>query len=108
MPVVDRALVAVVPAVVVVVLAWSSGGYFPRTWGAVLLVEAISLAAIALLATRAEIGRTELVIVGGLLLLAVWQLVSRAWALDPDATVLEAERTLLYAGAAASVPRGDP
>ena len=40
--------------------------------------------------------------VGALVGLAVWQLVSRAWAVAPDATILEAERTLLYAGAAAS------
>jgi hypothetical protein len=100
--VVERVLTAAVPATVVAALAWSSGGYFPRTWGAVLLVEAIAVASVAILATRVEVGRAELLVVGGLLALALWQLVTRAWAVDPDATVLEAERTLLYAGAAAS------
>jgi O-Antigen ligase len=101
-PVLERAPVVVVPAAILAALAWSSGGYFPRTWGAVLLLEAIALAAVALLATRVTMGLAELAVVGGLLGLVVWQLVSRAWAVDPDATVLEAERTLLYAGAAAS------
>jgi O-Antigen ligase/Tetratricopeptide repeat len=100
--VVGRVLTAAVPATVVAALAWSSGGYFARTWGAVLLVEAIAVASVAILATRVEVGRAELLVVGGLLALALWQLVTRAWAVDPDATVLEAERTLLYAGAAAS------
>jgi hypothetical protein len=101
-PVLERAPVVVVPAAILAALAWSSGGYFPRTWGAVLLLEAIALAAVALLATRVPVSLAELAVVGGLLGLVVWQLVSRAWAVDPDATVLEAERTLLYAGAAAS------
>jgi O-Antigen ligase len=101
-PVLERALVVGVPAAILAALAWSSGGYFPRTWGAVLLLEAIALAAVALLATRVTMGLAELAVVGGLLGLVVWQLVSRAWAVDPDITVLESERTLVYAGAAAS------
>jgi O-antigen ligase len=101
-PVIDRVLTAAVPAAAVVAVAWSSGGYFPRTWGAILLLEAIALAAVAILATRLEFGAREGTVVAALVGLAVWQLVSRAWAVAPDATVLEAERTLLYAGAAAS------
>jgi O-Antigen ligase len=100
-PVVERALTAAVPATAVAALAWSSGGYFPRTWGAVLIVEAIAVAAVSIMATRLELGWSEVVIVGALVALMLWQLLSRAWAVDPDATVLEAERTLLYAGAAA-------
>jgi O-antigen ligase len=101
-PVIDRVLTAAVPAAAVVAVAWSSGGYFPRTWGAILLLEAIALAAVAILATRLEFGAREATVVAALVGLAVWQLASRAWAVAPDATVLEAERTLLYAGAAAS------
>jgi hypothetical protein len=48
-------------------------------------------------------------LVVGLLGLAVWQAASRAWAVAPDAAVLDAERTLVYAAAAAAaaltVPR---
>ena len=83
---VDRILTSAVPATVVAALAWTSGGYFPRSWGAVLLVEAIAVASVAILAARVEIGLPELLVVGGLLGLAAWQLVSRAWAVDPDAT----------------------
>ena len=98
----ERALVASVPAALVVALAWSAGGYYPRTWGAVLLVEAIAIVSFSILATRVETGVSARLVVGALLGLAAWQLVSHAWAIDPDATVLEAERTLVYAGAAAS------
>ena len=101
-PVIERVLTAAVPAAAVVAVSWSSGGYFPRTWGAILLAEAITLAAVAILATRVEVGPREVIVVAALVGLAVWQLVSRAWAVAPDATILEAERTLLYAGAAAS------
>jgi O-Antigen ligase/Tetratricopeptide repeat len=101
-PVVERVLTAAVPAVAIAALAWSSGGYFPRTWGAVLLVEAIAVAAVAILAARVEVGTNALLVVVGLVVLVLWQLASRAWAVDPDATVLEAERTLVYAGAAAA------
>ena len=98
----ERILVPAVPASLIVALAWSSGGYFPRTWGAVLLLEAVALASIAILATRVDLGRRALLVVAALVGLAVWQLVSRAWAVDPDQTVLEAERTLLYVGAVAT------
>ena len=98
----ERVLVAAVPASLIVALAWSSGGYFPRTWGVVLLVEAIALASVAILAARVHLGRRGFLVVSSLLGLAGWQLVSRAWAIDPDATVLEAERTALYAGAVAT------
>jgi O-antigen ligase len=98
----ERFLVPAVPASLIVALAWSSGGYFPRTWGAVLLLEAIALASIALLSTRVHLGGDAFLMVAALLGLAAWQLVSRAWAVDPDGTVLEAERTLLYALAVAA------
>jgi O-antigen ligase len=98
----ERLLVPAVPASLIVALAWSRGGYDPRTWGAVLLVEAIALASIAILATTVVRGRRAFLAVAALVGLAVWQLVSRAWAVDPDQTVLEAERTLLYAVAMAA------
>ena len=98
----ERVLVASVPAALVVALAWSAGGYYPRTWGAVLLVEAITIVSFSILATKIETSLAARLVVGALLGLAAWQLVSRVWAIDPDATVLEAERTLVYAGAAAS------
>jgi O-antigen ligase len=101
-PVRERLLGTAVPASLIVALAWSRGGYDPRTWGAVLLLEAIALASIAILATTVVRGRRAFLVVAALLGLAAWQLVSRAWAVDPDQTVLEAERTLLYAVAVAT------
>ena len=99
---IERVLVASVPAALVVALAWSAGGYYPRTWGAVLLVEAIAILSFSILATSVETSLAARLVVGALLGLAAWQLLSGRWAIDPDATVLEAERTLVYAGAAAS------
>jgi hypothetical protein len=98
----ERILVASVPAALVVTLAWSAGGYYPRTWGAVLLLEGIAIVSFSILATKVEAGQPARLVVVALLGLAAWQIVSHAWAIDPDATVLEAERTLVYAGAAAS------
>ena len=104
-----RSATVVLPAVVVAAAAWSSGAYFPRTWGTLLLAEAIAIAAVAILADRIELDRAAVGLVVALLGLATWQVVSRAWSLAPDASVLEAERTLVYAGGAAAavlaVPR---
>ena len=104
-----RLATVVVPGSLVALVAWASGGYFPRTWGAVLLVEAIVVAAAALLADRVEPDRRALALVGSLAGLAAWQAVSGSWSVAPDAAPLEAERTLAYAGAAAAafltVPR---
>jgi O-Antigen ligase/Tetratricopeptide repeat len=91
-----------VPTALVAAIAWASGGYFPRSWGVVLLAEAIVLACVAILADRIEVDRRALGLVALLLALAVWRAVSRLWAVTPDAAPLEAERTLLYAGAAAA------
>ena len=104
-----RVATVLVPAAVIAAVAWSSGGYFPRSWGAVLLVEAIVVAAAAILANRIERNGRAAVVVGALLGLGVWQVASRSWAVAPDAAILEAERSLVYAGAAAAaflvVPR---
>jgi hypothetical protein len=107
--VVQRVLTVAVPATVLAAVAWSSGGYFPRSWGALLLVVAIGLAAVGILSSDVEFPWRAVVLVGSLFGLAVWQVVTTAWSLWPDSSVLEAERTLIYAGAAAlavvAVPR---
>jgi O-antigen ligase len=108
-PVIERLVVAALPALVLVGVAWSDGGFFPRTWGALLLLEAIALAAVGILASRVPREPRAVALVGLLLALTAWQLVSRVWAVAPDAVVLEAQRTLVYAGATAvafvAVPR---
>jgi hypothetical protein len=98
--VVPRALTVVVPAAALTAVGWWSGGYFPRSFGALLLAAAIGIAAVALLADRVELGRPSAVFAGALALLALWQVVTTAWAVAPDAPALEAERTLVYASAA--------
>jgi tetratricopeptide (TPR) repeat protein len=98
-----RAATVLLPAALLAAAAWTSGGYFPRTWGALLLVAAIAVAAVGLLSPRLRAGRLAWLPVAGLLALAAWQLASRAWAVAPDAAVLEAERTLVYAAAAAAL-----
>ena len=95
-----RVATVLLPAAVVVLAAWSSGAYFPRSWGGLLLIEAIAIAAVAILADRIELDRGALGLVVALLALATLQAVSRAWSIAPDASILEAERTLVYAGGA--------
>jgi hypothetical protein len=95
--VVQRVLTVAVPAAVLTAVAWWSGGYFPRSWGALLLLAAIGLAAFGIMAERVELGRRAVVLAGALLALAVWQVITTAWAVAPDAPTLEAERTLVYA-----------
>ena len=104
-----RVLTMLVPAALLVALGWADGGYHPRGWGALLVAAGVLLAAGGLLVGDVELDRRRAVFVGGLLALATWSLVSRAWALAPDGAVLEAERTLAYAGLAGAavltVPR---
>src|SRR5262245_10435013 len=95
-----RLVTVAVPAVALPVVAWWSGGYFPRSWGALLLAAAIGLAAVGILADRVEAGRRSAALVGALGAFAGWQVVTTAWAVAPDAPTLEAERTLIYASAA--------
>jgi len=91
-----------VAAAVLAAVAWSAGGFYPRTWGALLLLEAIAIASAAIVTTSVEDGAAAWTLVLALIGLAAWQLVSRMWAVAPDAAILEAERTLVYAGGAAA------
>jgi Flp pilus assembly protein TadD len=84
----------------VVTLGFDSGGYAPTAWG----WSAIALfAVLAALVARGigRPGRAALVFVGALAALAVWIAVSLLWSSHVSATVLEAQRALVYVGAAA-------
>ncbi len=98
---VQRTFTVATAATVLALVAWWSGGYFPRTWGALLLAVAIGLAAVGILVVQVELHRRALVVVGALGALSAWELVTTAWAVAPDSPALEAERTLVYAGAVA-------
>lgn len=97
----QRTVTVLAPAAVVSAVAWSNGGFFPRSFGWLLLLVAIGLAAVGILGDEIELGHGPVVLVGALLALAAWQIATIAWAVAPDAPPLEAERTLVYAGAAA-------
>jgi hypothetical protein len=97
----QRTFTVATPGVALALVAWWSGGYFPRTWGALLLAVAIGLAALGILAVQVELHRAALAFVGALGALCAWELVTTAWAVAPDSPALEAERTLVYAGAVA-------
>jgi O-antigen ligase len=81
-------------------LAFSSGGFFPSTWGLATLALLAALAAVAACARHVDAGRLDAVLVAALGALAAWSLLSVAWSVAPAATVLEAQRTLLYVVAA--------
>jgi len=98
--VVPRALTVVVPAAGLAAVGWWSGGYFPRSFGALLLAAAVGIAAVAIIADQVELGGRTVALAGALFALAAWQTITTAWAVAPDAPVLEAERTLVYASGA--------
>ena len=66
-------------AVLVVVLAWSSGGYFPSEWGLITLGFLLVLLATILLSESVEIGRSGIVVLGALAAFGAWQLLSLLW-----------------------------
>jgi Flp pilus assembly protein TadD len=90
-------------AVAVVGLAFSSGGYPPASYGMLILAFALVVLVVSLVADEVQLDRRGLVFVGGLGALALWALVSVAWAATATWPVLEAERGLAYAAAAAAL-----
>ena len=90
-------------AVLVVVLAWSSGGYFPSEWGLITLGFLLVLLATILLSESVEIGRSGIVVLGALAAFGAWQLLSLLWSSSPSLPITEFERTLLYLAAAATL-----
>ena len=77
---------------------FAGGGYFPSSWGWPTLAAGW---AAALAALGAERGLSRLGALGALLLvvLIVWTAVSAAWSLDVTQSLLEAQRTAVYAAA---------
>jgi O-antigen ligase len=90
-------------ALAVVTLAFSSGGYFPSDHGLLAFAFALVAFVAVLVLDDLAIDRRSVVLVGGLVGFALWQLLSILW--SPTATwpVLEAERTLIYVVAGASL-----
>jgi hypothetical protein len=84
-------------------LGFENGGYFPVSWG----WSGLALFALAALAIAAgvtvEIGRLELVLIGGLAALTGWVALSLLWTSSVTETVYEIQRTLVYLGGALAV-----
>ena len=99
----QRSFTFAAAAAAVVVLAWSSGGYFPSEWGLVTLGFLLVLLATILLSESVEIGRSGIVLLGALAAFGAWQLLSLLWSSSPSMPVSESERTLLYLAAAATL-----
>jgi len=90
-------------AVVVVALAFSSGGYFASDWGVLALASILVVVAALVLIDAIEIGRRGLLFLAALGAFGLWQLVSVLWSDSAELPVLEAERTLVYLCAAAAL-----
>ena len=87
----------------VVTLAFASGGYHPADHGLLPLAFALVALAAVLAADEVSLDRRSFALVGGLAGLALWAFASVIWAPAAAWPVLEAERGLLYAVAAAAL-----
>ena len=93
---------ALLACALVLVLGFDEGGFAPPSW--VWSAALLAIVAGTLLAGRA--GRPsplELWFLGALAGLLLWTLASTSWSLDPTASVLDAERLLLYLATAAAL-----
>jgi len=99
----DRILPALVGFVPIVALASAQGGYFPTAWGWSTLGLTLAAGVTILSRERVELSRIEMVFVGAWVLVACWIALSLIWTTDFSATVLEIERALVYAAAAAAI-----
>lgn len=96
----------VAPAVAagaIVATASAQGGFFPATWNWVTLALALAAAGAAVWLERFELSRLDLIFLGGLTVFCGWVLLSETWSASPPNSILEAQRTLLYVAAAATV-----
>jgi O-Antigen ligase len=98
-----RIVTAAAPALLVALLAFRNGGYFPSQWGLELLAFGLVAVSVLIVALRMELARRDLMFVAGLVGLTGWTLVSVAWSSGPDAPVLSAERDLVYVASAAAL-----
>ena len=87
---------AAVAFVTVAALAAAQGGYFPTSWGWSSVALLWIAACWAIFSRATELSTTELLTLGLLLALVVWTGVSATWSVDQSASVLEAQRALVY------------
>ena len=86
----------------VLLLAAADGGFFPSAWrwGALALAAAGAVAAFG--PQRIRVSRPGFVTLAALVLLGCWTALSATWSLDAHASLLEAQRLVLYAVALAA------
>jgi hypothetical protein len=92
-----EAVTAIVTFGFVLVVGLSGGGFFPRTWRLTLLALLLLSAAALIVRDRIAIRRREWVAIGALGALTAWTAASAQWSSLPDGSLIESERTLLYA-----------
>jgi cytochrome c-type biogenesis protein CcmH/NrfG len=98
----DAALAAGV-ALSLAALAAADGGYYPASWGWAGVVASWLVAGLLLIGSPARPSRLELLFLAGMTGLAAWVWLSVVWSDDSVESVLEGERTLLYATAAVAL-----
>src|SRR5215210_7827811 len=91
-------LPALLPGLLVVVLGFSAGGFFPDTWALLAAVLAVALALRAATVDRPFVGLSPWtgVALGALALLGVWVLLSTWWSDAPGRATVEFVRLLAY------------
>ena len=100
----SQAPARVVPAAIAATgagLALEAGGYFPRNWvwSSVVLLWIAALA--VALREPLSLDRRAAVFLGAFALLTGWTLLSRTWSVEPQQTLLEVRRDVVYLGVAA-------
>ncbi|MEJ7797197.1 MAG: O-antigen ligase family protein [Solirubrobacteraceae bacterium] len=92
-------LYALIPGLLVVVLSFRAGGYFPGSTALAVIAIAVVLAARVALSRRPFAGLSAPYVVGACLLglFALWTLISSAWSHAPARAIVEYDRALLYA-----------
>jgi hypothetical protein len=84
-------------AVSLAAFAFASGGYYPTAWGWGALLTLWLVATYLVVGEPTRPSTLGLAFAGGFLLLAGWTWLSVIWSDDVDQSVLEGQRTLLYA-----------
>jgi len=77
-------------------LSFADGGFFPTAWRAAAVGFFCATALALLLRGPVSMSRGQALVPGALAALVAWTALSALWSPDPDASLLEAQRTLVY------------